>query len=93
MTTAFTHLTTTSGSDQPVPLTSLPSGTHARVACRDMDGDNSELLCAMGLKNDCPLEVCRSGRMCIVKVDNTRLALSRKVARRIMVHPSEAASA
>jgi Fe2+ transport system protein FeoA len=88
MTAPFVTLTTTTGpTSEPVPLTSLPNGAYAEVACRNLDENDSELLCAMGLKNKCPLRVCRSGSMCIIKMDHGRLAMSPAVAARIMVRP------
>ncbi len=70
-----------------VPLSSLRAGARATVHCRLLAAPDSELLCAMGMSDRCPLRVCRVGGACIVQVAGTRLALSECVASRVMVIP------
>jgi Fe2+ transport system protein FeoA len=41
----------------------------------------------MGLSENCELLVCRCGEPCIVKINSTRLGLSRAMAEHIFVAP------
>ena len=77
----------------PVPLSSLGSGCRATVHQRVMSDDESELLAAMGLVDRCPLRVCRAGEPCFVQVATTRLALSRAMARQVLVLPTDGTDA
>lgn len=72
-----------------VPLCRLPSGARGRVERTDLGHDDCELLRAMGLAEHCVLHVCRSGEPCIVRVNGTRLGLSRKMTRNILVAVEE----
>lgn len=74
--------------DAPVPLSSLKRGCRAFVHERLLPGDECELLAAMGLRDRCPLRVCRGGEPCIVQVAFTRLAMSAVVASKVMVRPT-----
>lgn len=69
----------------PVPLSTLPAGSRARVRERRMTGDDCEMLNAMGLTERCALRVCRDGEPCIVQISSMRLGLSAAMARCILV--------
>jgi len=73
--------------EETVPLSTLRRGSIAEVACRGDACEDRELLCAMGLRDRCPLRVCRTGRICIIKMDQGRIALPQDLAMRIMVRP------
>jgi Fe2+ transport system protein FeoA len=72
----------------PVPLTQLRRGAECTVHERQLDGEERELLSAMGLTERCRLRICRAGEPCIIQVASSRLGLSSSLACRILVHPS-----
>lgn len=74
----------------PVPLTDLREGEWATVRCTDLRCDECELLTAMGLTEQCRVRVCKVGEPCIVQVNSTRLGMAKALARRILVHPTQA---
>jgi len=72
-------------SSQSIPLTVLQPGEQATVRCHLMDDQESELLAAMGLTEQCKLKVCQQGEPCIIQVAFTRLGLSADMAKKILV--------
>ena len=68
-----------------VPLSSLRVGECGWLCRSSLEGENGELLCAMGLTAESSLRVCRSGTPCIITVDGTRFGLSRAVRETIYV--------
>ncbi|MCA9286804.1 MAG: ferrous iron transport protein A [Phycisphaerales bacterium] len=72
----------------PVPLSQLRPGDRARIHADGMKCDACDLLNAMGLTDRCEIRVCKVGEPCIVQVNTTRLGLSSKIAKQIMVVPS-----
>jgi Fe2+ transport system protein FeoA len=79
-------------SEPGVPLTALRAGETAIVRCRLLEGQDCELLAAMGLRDRCVLRICRAGEPCIVQVAATRLALSSAVALKVIVVPADRAN-
>jgi Fe2+ transport system protein FeoA len=79
---------TSQTADRPVPLSTLETGARAMVSRCLLSGEDRELLAAMGLADRCPLRVCRAGSPCIIQIASTRLGLSAKMARRVLVHRS-----
>ncbi|MBM4112615.1 MAG: ferrous iron transport protein A [Phycisphaerae bacterium] len=78
--------------DRRIPLTQLKRGQRAIVDCSTLTHLPEEdrcLLRAMGMYDRCTVRVCRPGTPCIVEVDATRLGLSGRVARRILVEPCD----
>jgi Fe2+ transport system protein FeoA len=72
-----------------IPLTQLRRGDRAVVELGALEPDESKLLEAMGLANEAEVRVCRSGSMCIVQIEATRLGISAAMAARILARPCE----
>lgn len=75
----------------PVSLAQLRAGTMARVHAAHLAREDCALLRALGLTDRCLLRVCKAGEPCIVQVKETRIGLSRELARGILVIPEAAA--
>lgn len=75
----------------PVSLAQLSAGTMARVHAAHLASEDCALLRALGLTERCLLRVCKAGEPCIVQVRQTRIGLSRELARGIFVIPEAAA--
>ena len=75
----------------PVSLAQLRAGTMARVHAAQLALDDCALLRALGLTDRCLLRVCKAGEPCIVQVKETRIGLSRELARGILVIPEATA--
>lgn len=74
----------------PVPLAQLRAGERARVHAEGLRCDACDLLTAMGLTDRCELRVCKVGEPCIVQVNETRVGISSRLAREIIVSKLEA---
>lgn len=74
-----------------MPLSQLRPGDRARVHAEGLRCDACDLLTAMGLTDRCELRVCKVGEPCIVQVNETRVGISSKLAREIMVARLDAA--
>ncbi len=70
-----------------IPLTQLSRGDRAIVELGGLAQDESRLLNAMGLADKCEVRVCKSGGVCIVQVEATRLGISADMAARILATP------
>ena len=66
-------------------LSQMQAGDCGRIHSTAFGSDESELLRAMGICEDCNLRVCRSGSPCIVQVNATRLGLSAVMSCKIVV--------
>lgn len=75
----------------PVSLAQLGAGTMARLHAAHLAIEDCALLRALGLTDRCLLRVCKAGEPCIVQVRQTRIGLSRELARGIFVIPEAAA--
>jgi len=75
----------------PVSLAQLGAGSMARVHAAHLALEDCALLRALGLTDRCLLRVCKAGEPCIVQVRQTRIGLSRELARGIFVIPEAAA--
>ena len=75
----------------PVPLNQLRPGDRARMHPDGLKCESCDLLNAMGLTDRCELRVCKVGEPCIVQVNETRVGISSRLAREIMVTPLAAA--
>lgn len=73
---------------QPVRLNSLRKGQCARLEAAMLPCGECDLLEALGLERQCELEVCKAGDPCIVRVRSTRIGLSARVARELLVMPT-----
>lgn len=71
----------------PVALSQLKPGDRARLHESGMRCGQCDLLNAMGLTEHCELRVCKVGEPCIVQVNETRLGISARLAREILVTP------
>ena len=80
-----------SSSAAPVSLAQLRPGTRARVHAAHLTREDCALLRALGLTDRCLLRVCKAGEPCIVQVRETRIGLSRELARGIFVIPEASA--
>lgn len=69
----------------PIPLSQLRPGDRARLHADGLRCDQCDLLNAMGLTEQCEIRVCKVGEPCIVQVNETRLGISAKLARAILV--------
>ena len=70
-----------------IPLTQLRAGDRARLLATGLQCDSCDLLNAMGLTDQCEIRVCKVGEPCIVQVNSTRLGISSRIAKQIMVVP------
>ena len=70
-----------------VPLSDLATGTHARLHEVHLDREAHDVLRGLGLTDTSTFRVCRQGEPCVVQVHATRIGLSRRVARQILVRP------
>jgi Fe2+ transport system protein FeoA len=68
-----------------IPLSQLAERERAIVHVAELDRNEREALAAMGLHEEATFELCQQGQPCIVKVEATRLGLSREVTERILV--------
>jgi Fe2+ transport system protein FeoA len=73
-----------------IPLTSLPIEASARLDYAELDDEARDLLRALGLTDGALLRVCKQGDPCVVQVRATRIGITNRVARAIMVHPTTA---
>lgn len=72
-----------------IPLSQLLPGQSARVDCSTLSGipDSDRcLLAAMGLADRCKVKRC-AGKLCIIQVDSTRIALGSPLADQVLVEP------
>ncbi len=72
-------------------LTSLPVGAAARLHDTELDTEARELLRGLGLTDRSIIRVCKQGEPCVVQVHATRIGLTSRVARAILVEPIEGA--
>lgn len=70
-----------------VRLTTLAVDATARVRDTDLDAETRDLLRGLGLTDGSLLRVCKQGNPCVVQVRATRIGLTRRVARAVMVEP------
>ena len=68
------------------PLSETTVGQRVTLHSTRLEAADLELLTAMGVVDDCELEVCRQGEPCVVAVGTTRVGLSSRLARNIWVH-------
>jgi len=76
-----------------VRLNALRKGQCARLEAAMLPCGECDLLEALGLERQCEFEVCKTGDPCIVRVRSTRIGLSARVARELLVMPTVNASA
>ncbi|MEL7059516.1 MAG: FeoA family protein [Acidobacteriota bacterium] len=72
---------------EELPLTDLPAGCCGILRASDLDGGDRQLLCALGLSEQCHFRLCKAGDPFIVQVRGTRIGLSPRVASRLIVLP------
>ena len=75
----------------PIALSTLAVGTFARLHEARLDDHSAHLLRALGLSTARDLRLCKTGEPCIVQIGPTRIGVSRDVAARILVIPSQPA--
>jgi hypothetical protein len=76
----------------PIALSTLAVGTFARLHEARLDDQSASLLRALGLSAARDLRLCKTGEPCIVQIGATRIGVSRDVASRILVIPSDPAA-
>ena len=72
-------------------MTALPVGATARLHAAGLDPEARELLRGLGLTDRSLLRVCKQGEPCVVQVHATRIGLTSRVARAILVEPIDGA--
>jgi Fe2+ transport system protein FeoA len=70
-----------------VHLTDLDTGATARLLHVDVDPESRSLLRGLGLTEGSTLRVCQRGEPCIIQVRSTRIGISSRVARHVVVRP------
>ena len=70
-----------------VQLSDLDVGATARLHDVDADPESYSLLRALGLTEGSVLRVCRQGEPCIIQVRATRIGISSRIARHVLVVP------
>lgn len=73
--------------DGAVRLTDLDVGAMARLHDAHVDTESRALLRALGLTDASVLRVCKQGEPCVIQVRTTRIGISTRVARHVMVVP------
>jgi Fe2+ transport system protein FeoA len=68
-----------------ISLTSLPVDATARLRYAEIDAEARDLLRGLGLTDGSLLRVCKQGEPCVVQVRATRIGITSRVARAIMV--------
>ena len=76
----------------PVRLTRLRAGDRGRLHATRLDGEDREMLHALGLAERSSFRVCKAGNPWILQVRGTRVGMSNAVARRLMVIPDRVAA-
>ena len=74
-------------------LSDLHVGTTARMHGAELDPETRARLRGLGLTDNSTLRVCKQGDPCVVQVGGTRIGMSRRIAREIIVLPSALADA
>jgi Fe2+ transport system protein FeoA len=72
---------------RPVALSTLATGTVARIHDPQLDPESTSLLRALGLSVSRRFRLCKTGEPCILQVGATRIGVSKTVAARILVLP------
>ena len=72
-------------SPRTVHLTDLDAGATARFLQVDADPESWSLLRGLGLTEGSILRVCQRGEPCIIQVRSTRIGISSRVARHVVV--------
>jgi Fe2+ transport system protein FeoA len=70
-----------------VRLTDLPVGSTARLHTTELDDESRSQLRQLGLTDASLLRVCKQGEPCVVQVRTTRLGISSRIARHVLVIP------
>ena len=73
----------------PVLLSSLAIGATARLHETNLDQATVRLLGALGMTSSAEFRLCQADEPCIIQVRATRIGLSRGVADRILVVPTQ----
>lgn len=73
-----------------IRLSDLTAGQRARLHSAELSPQDSALIKALGLTDQCRLQLCKAGEPCIVQVQATRIGLARSVADGILVRPEAA---
>jgi Fe2+ transport system protein FeoA len=71
-------------------LSELPVGATARVHGAELDADSRARLRGLGLTDNSVLRVCKQGEPCVVQVRTTRIGMSGRIARHVVVIPAAA---
>lgn len=74
---------------QPVPLDELPLGVCAIVHHVEADNDDMRRLMTLGICAGRRIELIQRGDPMILRVFNSRLGVSRRLARRVLVQPCD----
>ncbi len=70
-----------------VRLSDVATGTVAKLHEVHLDREAHDVLRGLGLTDASTLRVCQQGEPCVVQVHATRIGLSSRVARLILVRP------
>ena len=73
-------------------LSDLPVGATARVHDAQLDADSRARLRGLGLTDNSLLRVCKQGEPCVVQVRATRIGMSGRIARHVVVVPAAGAA-
>lgn len=70
-----------------IRLADLPVGSAARLHDAQLDPESRAQLRALGLTIGSVLRVCNQGEPCVVQVRTTRIGLSGRIAKNVLVVP------
>jgi Fe2+ transport system protein FeoA len=70
-----------------VRLIDLPVGAAARLHDAQLDPESRAQLRALGLTDGSVLRVCKQGKPCVVQVRTTRIGISGRIAKHVLVVP------
>jgi Fe2+ transport system protein FeoA len=70
-----------------IRLSDVTTGTVARLHEVHLDREAHDVLRGLGLTDTATFRICKQGEPCVVQVHATRIGLSNRVARQILVRP------
>lgn len=66
-------------------LSDVPAGLIVRLSDTELDAASRSRLRALGLTDASVIRICKQGEPCIVQVRTTRIGISERIARHVLV--------
>lgn len=71
--------------EQRLRLSDAPAGLIVRLSGTELDAASQSRLRALGLTDTSVVRICKQGEPCIVQVRTTRIGISERIARHVLV--------